>query len=172
MKKLLSVFLIAGLAFGAVSCSSEYDATPELEKGDVKNQLRGEMTAMLNDTLAFEADTKSYTLTSVEGINAVAISGTEFSEDKDPNFSKTITLSIGDYLGPNTYTFGFTAMAVLTVLEDGVTVQYMADAAEDAYITITQDGDKWEGNFQFTARRQDGQGEAMRVMQGKFSIPK
>lgn len=172
MKKMFSLFLYAGLAFGAVSCSSEYDASPELDKDDIKSQLRGEMTAVLQDTLPFDADTKTYFHTNEEGISTLSVSGMEFSEDKDPNYSKSITLTISDYQGPETYIPGLNAMAMYNVVEDGVLLSYLSETNDESYITITQDGDKWEGSFQFVVRRQDGQGEAVRVKQGSFSIPK
>lgn len=176
MLRLACLFAGVGLlALATTSCSTSYDASPDVPgKDTIKNFLRGEFTALV-DGVQFTADMKQFSDNTTEGVRSLGIVGNQFSYNKDPKNYSVITLTINNYTGPNTYLIdrSITNGGYSSVI-DGLTSIYFAKAGDSlSTITITNDGDKVEGSFNFIVAP-NGSGEADNhvISSGSFSIPR
>lgn len=177
MKKILQLALVCagiGLFAAATSCSSEYDAMPEVPGRDtIKNPLRGDFTAMV-DGVNFVANSKSVSDMTVGGVRSLSISGVMDSKTKDPSTFQSITLSINNYQGPGAYPIqSGTAGTYLTVYQ-GESTTYLAKSGDTAaVIIITQDAPNVKGTFDFVvAPGGMGTSDNHSVSGGSFDIPK
>lgn len=177
MKKILQLALVCagiGIFVGATSCSSVYDATPEIPGRDtIKNPLRGEFTALV-DGVNFVANSKYVSDQTVGGVRTLTISGVMDSKAKDPSTNQTITLTISNYAGPGAYPIQLgTAGAYITTFE-GTSTTYLAKAGDTtAVISITQDQTDVKGTFNFVvAPGGIGTADNHSVYGGTFNIPK
>lgn len=176
MKKIFPILCVcAGLTLFSVSCSKDYDTTPDVNKDQVRNPFLGDFTATVNGD-PFVANTKGFTDNTFEDIRSISIYGTQDSPEKDPKKNKMITLTIGDYTGPKAYVGGWTTSATYTDQYDGNTYNYTTDMTGDtvSVINITNDQDKWEGTFTLQVKPAGGSGgqEPVNITQGSFSIPR
>ncbi len=175
MLRLASIFAGIGFfALTAVSCSSTYDATPDVPgKDTIKNTMRGEFTAVV-DGVPFSADLKTFEDHTIEEIRNLVVIGEQFNYDRDPNFGKSISISISNYAGPNTYLIDWSTVGTYANIENGEISFYQAKAGDSlASVTITQDGDRLEGTFNFiVAPNGTGDADNHVIAEGKFSIPK
>ncbi len=74
----------------ATSCSSVYDAAPEIPGRDtIKNPLRGEFTATV-EGIYFAANSKYVSDQTVGGVRTLTITGIMDSKIKDPSTNQTI----------------------------------------------------------------------------------
>jgi len=177
MKKLLQIALICGgvgLIAAASSCSSTYDAYPDVPGRDtIKNTMRGDFTATI-DGVHFAADVKTVVDTTIDGVRSITLSGNMFSWDKNPKSYQNLTLSIADFQGPNTYQIQLGVAGTYIVVEEGEPyARYAKNDGDEAYITITSAGDKLEGTFQFVVAPNGlGNDNNANITSGKFSVPK
>lgn len=177
MKKILQlVMLCAGIGVFALSssCSTEYDATPEVPGlENQKNPLRGDFTAVV-EGVDFKASSKYVTDQTVDGVRTLIITGVMDSQEKDPKKNQTITLMISNYAGPNTYLIQSGTSGTYIRMEDNVPVTYLAKSTgEDAYITIGGDAGNVTGSFSFVvAPGGMGSADNITVTSGAFNIPK
>ncbi len=169
-----------GLALGSSSCSSEYDAYPMVPgKDTIRNAFLGELTAVVSG-VQFIADTKYYTDNTTDNIRSISVSGVMFSEDKKVGYNQTISFSIYNYEGPNTYLVGEGAVGTYTLQEEGKNYTYSAVASEESFVTITSDGSNIEGSFRFVLPVTDTVpgndsipgGGVISISNGRFSIPR
>jgi len=179
MRKIFPLALVfAAVSLLSISCSTDYDASPEVAgKDTIRNPFQGDFTAIVNG-VQFTADTKSFTDNTVNNIRSVSFSGTQDSYNKDPKTNSTITVVIPNYTGPHSYAVdggmsgGGTGMYI--AMDSGTTKNYVAKPNDSlSVINITSDGDKWEGSFNFVAAP-SGSGDADNIIisQGSFSIPR
>jgi len=179
MKKIFPLALIfAALAVFSVSCSTKYDASPQVPgKDTTRNPFQGDFTATING-VQFTADTKYFTDQSHDNIRSISISGVQDNYDKDPTTNKTIVITIPDYTGPHAYAVdgGFSGGATATyiVMDSGVVTTYMAKPNDTlSVVNITNGGDKWEGTFNLVvAPNGTGDDDNYTITNGSFSIPK
>lgn len=177
MKKILQLAFVCagfGILTAATSCSSVYDATPEIPGRDtVKNAMRGDFTAIV-DGVNFVANWKYASDVTVDGVRTISLSGIMDSQTKDPTTNQTITLSITNYAGPNTYPIQMGTAGTYTVLDKGVATTYLAKTGDTtATITITGDQGNLKGSFNFvTAPNGLGEADNHPVTAGSFDVPK
>lgn len=162
------------LSASTTSCSSNYDAMPDVPgKDTIRNPLQGDFTAVVNG-INFIADSKAYQDATVGGVRVLTVYGIMNGVKKDPKYNTSINLSISNYNGPGVYIIQPGVMGTYIVLNDGVPNAYLSKAGDTtAMIQITADGENIEGKFNFTAAP-NGMGEAdnQSVAEGYFSIPK
>lgn len=177
MKKFIQlafVCLSIGVLSASTSCSSNYDAAPDVSgKDTIRNPMQGDFTAVVNG-LNFIADTKGFQDATVGGIRVLTVYGVMNSPKKDPKYNTSINLNINNYNGPGVYVIQPGTLGTYIVLDNGTPRPYISKAGDTtSMIQITADGDKIEGNFNFVAAP-NGLGEAdnQNVAEGKFSIPK
>lgn len=177
MKKVLQLALVClsiGLLSASTSCSSNYDAAPEVPGRDtIRNPFQGDFTAVVNG-INFIADSKGYQDATVGGTRVLTVYGIMNSSNKNPRYNTSINLSINNYNGPGIYTIQPGVVGTYIVLDDGTPKPYLAKAGDTtSIIQIVADGDKIEGKFNFVGAP-DGLGEAdnQRIADGSFSIPK
>jgi hypothetical protein len=176
MKRILQLALVCaglGIIVAGTSCSSAYDATPDIPGRDtMKNPLRGEFTATL-DGVYFSANSKYVSDQTVGGVRTLTITGIMDSEKKDPQTNKTISLSISNYNGPGTYPIQLGTAGSYTYRDKGVATTYLAKVDSAAMITITQDQTDVQGTFNFdVAPGGMGTADNHSVYGGTFNIPK
>lgn len=176
MKKFIQlafVCLSIGVLSASTSCSSNYDATPEVPgKDTIRNPFQGDFTAVVNG-VNFIAETKGYQDATVGGIRVLTVYGIMNSANKDPKTNTSINLSINNYNGPGVYYIQQGVAGVYNVLNNGTPSSFLAKVDSANLITVSADGDKIEGSFNFTATP-DGTGDVNQqsIADGKFSIPK
>lgn len=177
MKKILQlVMLCAGIGIFTLSssCSTEYDATPEVPGlENQKNPLRGDFTAVIGG-INFTANSKYATDETVDGVRTLIVTGVMDSPEKDPAKNQTITLMITNYAGPNTYLIQSGTSATYIRMEENVPVTYLAKSTgEDAYITIAGDAGNLSGSFSFTVAPGGlGTADNITITSGAFNVPK
>src|SRR5690606_35755086 len=107
--------LIAGiglLTFSFTSCSSDYDATPDVAgKDTMKNTLRGEFTAVI-DGMPYTAQNKTYQDQTIEETRSLTIVGSHFAAATKGKDGQVITLNIHNYTGPNSYVIDWSTNGV------------------------------------------------------------
>jgi hypothetical protein len=174
MKKIFPIlFICAGMTLLSVSCSKDYDASPDVTgKNKVRNPFLGDFTATINGE-PFIANTKGFTDNTFEDIRSISIYGTMDSPEKDPLKNKMISLSIGDYTGPKAYVAAWSTSATYIERVGGNPTIYSTNMSGDtvSVINITDDRDKWEGTFTLQVKPSGSQ-EPINITQGAFSIPK
>jgi|GEM_PF-639078 len=177
MKRILHLALICagiGIFAASTSCSSEYDATPQVPGRDtIKNPLRGDFTAMV-DGLTFVANSKYVSDQTINGIRVLTITGVMDSPNKDPETNQTISLSITNYNGVGSYPIQLGTAGIYTVRKDGDPTVFQAKSGDStAMITITSDQGNVTGNFSFVVAP-NGMGTANNhvIAGGTFDIPK
>jgi hypothetical protein len=177
MKKFIQlafVCLSIGVISASTSCSSNYDAAPEVPgKDTIRNPMQGDFTAVVNG-INFIADTKGYQDATVGGIRVLTVYGIMNSPKKDPKYNTSINLNINNYNGPGVYTIQPGILGTYIVLDNGTPKAYISKAGDSAsYIQIVTDGEKIEGKFNFIGAP-DGLGGAdnQSIADGNFSIPK
>lgn len=177
MKKILQLALVCagiGIFAAATSCSSVYDAAPEIPGRDtIKNPLRGNFTATIEGAY-FEANAKYASDVTAGGVRTITVSGVMDSKTKDPKTNQTLTLSITNYNGPGTYPIQLGTAGAYIVTDKGASNTYLAKTGDtSAVIVITQDNPNLEGTFNFVVAP-GGMGTAnnYNVNNGVFSIPK
>lgn len=178
MKKLLQLTLAcAGVGImwlSGTSCGTDYNATPNMPGMDtMKNYMRGDFTAML-DGVNFIADMKYVSDVTTDGVRNISITGEMHSFDKNPKYFQTITLTISDYKGPNTYPIQFGVAGIYTKTEEGTPTPYLAKYGDSiAAITITQDGSVMEGSFNLVVAPNGlGNDDNHTITNGVFKVPK
>ncbi|PSK92765.1 hypothetical protein [Taibaiella chishuiensis] len=176
MKKFIQlafVCLSIGVLSASTSCSSNYDATPDVPgKDTMRNPFQGDFTAVVNG-VNFIAETKGYQDATVGGIRVLTVYGIMNSANKDPKSNTSINLNINNYNGPGVYYIQQGVAGVYTILNNGTPTAFLARVDSANMITVTGDGDKIEGSFNFTVTP-DGleNPNQQNIADGKFSIPK
>jgi len=178
MKKILQLALVcAGIGLFAASftsCSSEYDATPQVPGRDtIKNPLRGTFTAVI-DGETFVANSKYVSDKTVDGVRTLVVSGVMDSKIKDPKNNKSISLTITNYMGPGTYPIQMGTVGMYSVQDDGTYTHFLAKTGDETFVvTITKDQGDVEGSFNFVvAPNGMGTADNHTISNGAFSIPK
>lgn len=172
-KNLLFVFTFFGLVLFTASCSSNYDATPT-NNSNVRNPLQGSFTAVVNGE-QFVADEKSFFDTTINKIRSISIAGLEFSTDRNPKRSKTITLNIPNYTGPHGYVIDGMNSAQYIISDTNGVKTYNAYAGDGmSRIDITQVSPNLEGTFQLKVilAGTNQPHDTLTVAEGTFSIPR
>ena len=178
MKKILQLVMVCtgvGIIAMSTSCSTKkYDADPSVPGRDtMKTYMRGDFTANING-VSFDAHTKYASDITVDGTRSLSIAGIMDSYNKDPETNQTISLSIANYTGPNTYPIQFGVAGSYISLDGGVPTTYLAKTGDTiASITITSDGSNLKGTFKFVVAP-NGMGEAdnISISDGAFDVPK
>ncbi len=177
MKKILQLALVClsiGLLSASTSCSSNYDAAPDVTgKDTIRNPFQGDFTAVVNG-INFIADSKGYQDATVGGIRVLTVYGIMNSANKNPLYNTSINLNINNYNGPGIYTIQPGTIGTYIILDNGTPRPYISKAGDTlSLIQITADGEKIEGKFNFVAAP-DGMGNAdnQNIAEGAFSIPK
>jgi hypothetical protein len=177
MKKILQLALVCagiGIYAASTSCSSAYDAAPEVPGRDtMKNPLRGDFTALI-ETVGFVANAKYVTDQTFGGVRTLTISGVMDSKVKDPSTNQMITLTISNYGGPGVYPIQLGTAGAYIVTDKGEVTTYLAKTNDSAaLINITQDQPNVEGTFNFTVAP-GGMGNAnnYHINSGAFNIPR
>ncbi|HET8573847.1 MAG TPA: hypothetical protein VFL76_08235 [Edaphocola sp.] len=176
MKKiLLLACAVLGMNLCFTSCSSDYDASPEVNNSGVRNPLQGTFTATING-VPFIADEKTISDTTINGIRSISVAGLAFNPDKNPEKNSTVTLMIPDYNGAHSYIMdGMTASGMYTI-KDSANIQNFAAITNDtlSMITITGDGSSLEGNFNFKVipAGSNPNHDTITIAEGNFSIPR
>jgi len=168
MKSVIKLLTLA-CAAALVSCSKEYQPTIDLGP----NTLRGFMTADLGNGDQFVSHERFAKKTYIEdqGITTLQIGATEHSYNKNPKVFRSISLNVGVYEGPKTYSLEYGNGGVLVKQYEHETQTFMNKQFEpDSHITIDSDSDgKITGSFYFIATRQaNNQTEEIYVSEGKF----
>lgn len=177
MKKFIQLAFVClgiGVLSASTSCSSNYDATPEVPgKDTIRNPFQGDFTAVVNG-VNFIAETKGYQDATVGGVRVLTVYGVMNDAKKNPNSNQSINLSINNYNGPGLYYIQSGVAGVYTILDNGTPKVYLAKANDSAnLIQITADGDKVEGTFNFVVAPNGlGDDDKQNISDGKFSIPK
>lgn len=177
MKRILQLALVCaglGIIVAGTSCSSAYDATPDIPGRDtMKNPLRGDFTAMI-EGVYFVANSKYVSDQTVSGVRTLSITGIMDSKIKNPNTHQTITLSITNYNGPGTYPIQLGTAGTYINTDKGASATYLAKTGDTtALISITQDQTNVEGTFNFVvAPNGMGNADNFHVTSGAFNIPK
>ncbi|WP_118976177.1 hypothetical protein [Taibaiella koreensis] len=178
MKKILQLaVLCAGIGLFAVSsssCSSQYDATPQVPGRDtIKNPLRGTFTAVV-DGETFVANSKYVNDATVNGVRTLMVSGVMDSKAKDPKNNKAISMTITNYMGPGTYPIQMGTVGLYAVQSDGTYTNFLAKTGDETFVvTITKDQGDVEGTFNFVvAPGGMGTADNHTISSGTFSIPK
>lgn len=177
MKKIFQLAFVCagfGILTMAASCSSNYDATPDIPGRDTtKNAMRGDFTAIV-DGVNFTANWKYTSDVTMNGVRTISISGIMDSKVKDPQTNQTISLTITNYMGPGTYPIQLGTAGMYTNMVDGVATSYLAKTGDSAaVITITADQGNMQGTFNFvTAPNGLGDADNHPVTAGSFDVPK
>lgn len=177
MKRILQLALLCagiGIFAASTSCSSTYDATPEIPGRDtMKNPLRGNFTATV-DGVTFVANSKYVSDQTNDGVRTLTISGVMDSPNKDPQTNQTITLSITNYNGIGSYVIQSGTAGLYTVLDDGEPTLYRAKSNDTAaVITVTSDQGNVQGSFNFVVAPNGlGTADNHAISGGSFDIPK
>jgi len=169
----LSLAVIA-IAFFMSSCSTTYDATPQIPgKDTIRNPFQGDFTATI-DGEQFTANTKYITDMSNDGMRYVSISGQQFNYNMDTTRYKIITLSIFDYQGPKTYYLNEGVSGIYSNIDSNITTNYTTAQSDTlSAITITSDQASWQGQFNLMViHTSDTEKDTMYLSNGQFNIPK
>lgn len=176
MKKiLLLACAVLGMNLCFTSCSSDYDASPEVNNSGIRNPLQGSFTATVNG-VPFIADEKYFTDTNINGIRAISVSGLAYNPDRNPEKNTTISLVISDYNGAHSYSIdGMTSTGLYTI-KDSANISNFVAVTNDtlSMITITGDGGSIEGNFNFKVipTGSNPNRDTITIAEGNFSIPR
>lgn len=172
-KNVLTLLFASAFTLLVGSCSTSYDATPGLDKSDIRNPFQGEFTGELNGVL-FTADIKSFFDTTFINSRYVSLSGTQFTQDRDTMRNKTIQLVINNYEGPKVYYTQNTFSGAYIDLDSNVVRNYHSVSGDTvSAISVTNDQDRWAGTFNLmVVNNTAGVQDTIFISNGKFDIPK
>ena len=169
---LLSIVVMAVALFWA-SCSTDYDATPEVPKENIRNPFQGDFTAKLNEE-PFTAHTK-YTYDSLlNGVRLLSITGQQFNYNRDTTRFKIVSFSISGYSGPKTYYMAQSDISgVYSNIDSNMTYNYLTTTNDTlSSVTITSDQTFYEGKFSLMTVETGGNNDTVQISEGQFKIPK
>jgi len=176
MKKiLLLACAVLGMNLCFTSCSSDYDASPEVNNSGVRNPLQGTFTATING-VPFIADEKYFSDTSINGIRSISVAGLSYNPDKNPEKNTTVSLFIPDYNGAHSYMVDGMSSSGMYTIKDSANIMNFVAVTNDtlSMITITSDGGSLEGNFNFKVvpSGSNPNHDTITIAEGNFSIPR
>ncbi len=150
MKKVLkSLSLLTAAALLMTACSKKYEPT----KDESRNPFKGDFTASLWGAEPYVADLKMVVDTTIEGVRSLSIATKQFLSYSDTTQYRLMTISIGNFTGPNTYPIGaFTTFNQVIISYDSANKQTFNQDNNDpeGFIVVTKaENNAYEGTFQF-----------------------